>query len=98
MDTFTNDVGTTLMFEDPRMRVWELKLAPGEATAWHQHSYDYMFVVVKNGRVRVEFSDGTCEEQDDVIGAIGVREKDLPHRLVNLGPNEYFNIVIEFKR
>jgi hypothetical protein len=97
MDTFTNDVGTKLMFEDDRVSVWELKLAPGEATAWHQHLHDYMFVVVRNGRVRVEFLDGSFEEQDDVIGAVGIREKDLPHRLVNLSQNEYFNIVIELK-
>lgn len=98
MSTLTNEVGTALVFEDSRVRVWELRLAPGEATEWRQHLHDYMFVVVKNGRVRVEYVDGTFQDQDDTIGAIGMRAKDLGHRLVNLSGKEYFNIVVEFKK
>jgi hypothetical protein len=90
-------IGTQLLFEDDIVRVWLLDLAPGEATEWHEHDCDYVFVVTKPGAVRCEYVDGTVEAQDDRLGAVVHRRRDTGHRLVNTGEDRYQNIVVELK-
>lgn len=93
------NVGTKLLHEDEDVRVWLLELAPGEATAWHQHSCDYGFVVTRPGTVRCEYVDGEVEDQiDDPLGSSQYRTRDVAHRLVNVGSEDYKNVVIEFKK
>lgn len=91
-------VGTKFLFENEYVKVWDLTLASGEATDWHEHLMDYMFVVIKNGRVRTEYIDGTYENQDDEVGHVEMRRRDKPHRLVNSGDKVYMNIVLELKK
>lgn len=93
-------IGTKLLFEDDAVRVWELKLLPGEATQWHQHTYPHRFIVtsVVPGIVHTEYIDGTVEIQaGDTLGATDFRLPGMPERLVNVGKTMYQNIVIEFK-
>ena len=33
------DVGTAVLFENDRVRVWELTLAPGESSDTHEHQF-----------------------------------------------------------
>jgi beta-alanine degradation protein BauB len=92
------DVGTRVLFEDDEAKVWLLELAPGQATPWHAHSCDYVFVITKPGVARCEYVDGSIEEQvDDPRGSAQYRPRDLPHRLVNTGNEIYQNIIVELK-
>lgn len=90
-------IATRLLFENERVRVWDLTLEPGQATAWHQHELDYLFVVIENGPVYVEYADGTIEHQNDSIGHVELRQVDNIHRLVNNHAGRYRDIVIELK-
>lgn len=95
----SSNVGTRLLHEDERVRVWLLDLAPGEATDWHQHDCSYVFVVTGPGEARCEYLNGGIEHQDhDSAGIAEMRESDLPHRLVNVGHERYGNVVIELKQ
>lgn len=47
-----DEVGTKLLFENERVRVWDLALAPGESLAKHVHRTDYFFIVESGGLVR----------------------------------------------
>ena len=38
-------VGTTLLFEDDRVRIWEMILEPGEASDLHHHEHDYYLAI-----------------------------------------------------
>ena len=38
----SEDIGTKLLFENDRVRVWDLALAPGESTGMHRHENDYI--------------------------------------------------------
>ncbi|HFG0578577.1 hypothetical protein LIS90_12225 [Flavobacterium psychrophilum] len=91
------EIGTKVLFETEHVKVWDLTLAPGEATEWHQHQMDYMFIVIKNGKVATEYITGEVENQNDEIGIVDFRKQDVPHRLVNNDNKEYKNIVVEFK-
>ncbi len=51
----TEQVGTRVMFENDRVRVWDLALAPGESLEKHIHRLDYFFIVESGGLIR--FSD-----------------------------------------
>ncbi len=45
----SEQVGTRLLFENARIRVWDLALAPGESLPTHIHRHDYCFIVVQGG-------------------------------------------------
>ena len=91
-------IATRIIFENETVRVWDLTLEPNEATDWHQHEVDYMFVVLENGHVQTEYIDGTVEKQFDPVGHCDFRKKDMAHRLVNNDNKTYKNLVIEFLR
>ena len=37
------NIGTRVIAEHDRVKLWELKLDPGEASEWHAHENDYIF-------------------------------------------------------
>lgn len=43
-NTVSPAVGTQLLFENERVRVWDLRLAPGESTGLHRHEHDYLYI------------------------------------------------------
>jgi len=53
------DVGTRLWFENDRIRVWEVRLGPGERTPFHAHTRRYFWTVVDGGTGRQRTADGT---------------------------------------
>lgn len=48
----TENVGTALLFENDRVRVWDLTLEPGQFLEKHIHCNDYLFFVVAGGSLR----------------------------------------------
>ncbi len=42
-------VGTSRLFENDRVRVWEVRLAPGERTPFHAHTVRYFWTCVDAG-------------------------------------------------
>ena len=55
-------VGSRLLSETPRARVWEIRLAPGERWHVHRHVLDYFWTAINAGRSRQHTSDGTTRE------------------------------------
>ena len=39
------DVANTILFEDECVRIWEMKLEPGEHSALHRHDHDYYLAI-----------------------------------------------------
>lgn len=52
-------VGTKLLFENEAIRVWELRLGPGERVPFHCHRTPYFWVCIDGGRAVQRFPDGT---------------------------------------
>ena len=42
------EVGTTKVYENEKIIVWEFTLEPGEETPLHEHKHDYIFYI-QNG-------------------------------------------------
>lgn len=97
MNVKLGDIATKLILENEFVKIWDLTLNPGEATDWHKHLMDYIFVVTDNCRVNTEYIDGSVEYQNDAIGRVEYRKIDKVHRLVNVDNKIYKNIVIEIK-
>ena len=58
-DSESSSVSTKLLFENDRIRVWDLCLEPGENIGLHRHQDDYCYIVIGNGALqRVEKGGG----------------------------------------
>ena len=44
----------TVQLENERVKVTEWRFAPGAATGWHRHGYDYVVVPMTTGRLQLE--------------------------------------------
>ena len=62
------DVGTTLLFENERVRVWDLDLRPGDRLPFHCHATPYFFVCVDEGRGLSRFPHGNAMTIDYAVG------------------------------
>jgi len=96
----SSKVGTKLLFENERVRVWDLRLNPGEGTGLHRHESDYLYVVIGDGLLQRVDPDGTrvtpkqMQDGDVVFRAVG---DDCVHEAVNAGETPWRNIVVELK-
>src|SRR5260370_36399157 len=93
-------VGTRLLSETDRVRVWEIRLAPGERIGFHPHVLDYFWTAVTGGRGRQHVHDGTTVEYTYAPGetrheTYGAGEFKV-HDLENLGDKEMVFMTIEF--
>jgi predicted metal-dependent enzyme (double-stranded beta helix superfamily) len=97
------DVGTKLLIEDERVRVWEVRLAPGEQGDVHCHRLDHLLVQVAGDRIAVvpePDSEGPFREYfeaDVVPGAVVPVRRGGVERARNVGAEDYVEIVIELK-
>jgi predicted metal-dependent enzyme (double-stranded beta helix superfamily) len=100
----TERVGTRLMHEDERVRVWDLALAPGETLEKHVHRLDYLFVVVSGGLIRFadpddpSVSEDIQFEDDEVVFVEVGPDGKVDNRLTNVGKEYHRNFVVELKR
>ena len=98
----TENVGTHLMFENDRVRVWDLALAPGEWLERHIHREDFFFVVVDGGHMKMVDPDDPdaapeFDYADNQVVFIGANGGTVHQRLTNAGTKPYRNLVIELK-
>ena len=96
----SSQVGTRLLFENDRVRVWDLSLAPGESTGLHCHTSDYFYVVIGGGTLQAADASGhTGEAREMQDGEVHFREipgEDI-HEAINVGDTPWRNIVVELK-
>ena len=93
-------VGNMLVSESERVRVWMIKLAPGERFGFHRHVLDYFWTCVTGGRGRQHVHDGTTVEYSYAPGETR-HETYRPgefkvHDLENIGDKEMVFMTIEF--
>jgi hypothetical protein len=96
-------VGTKLLFENDRVRIWELRLQPGEEGDVHRHELDHVLVQIAGDRVAVvpepETEGPYREYMEGPISpgaAVFVRRGGI-ETARNVGSSPYHEIVIELK-
>lgn len=85
----SDDVGTRLLLQNNRVKVWEIVLAPGERAPFHRHMHPYFYVCAQPGRVRTRFPNGYYAEGDEEISGVAFMEHSAEnpgiHDLENVG-------------
>jgi beta-alanine degradation protein BauB len=93
-------VGTVLVSESDRVRVWMIRLAPGERIGFHRHVLDYFWTSVNGGRGRQHVHDGSTVEYSYQPGETRHETYQAGqfkvHDLENLGDKDMIFMTIEF--
>jgi beta-alanine degradation protein BauB len=93
------ELGTSIWFENERIRVWEVLLEPGERGAFHAHTTNYFWTVVEGSRGLQRFSDGTFVVRDYLVGETKYLEHSdtdlLIHDLENVGDTRLRFVTVE---
>ena len=96
-------IGTKVIFEDDRVRVWVLKLAPGERSAVHRHDLDHLLIQVRGDRIAVDPEPDTESsyrdyfEADVIPGMVTFVPAGGIETAVNCGAQPYSEIIVELK-
>jgi quercetin dioxygenase-like cupin family protein len=86
----------TVLIENDRVRVTEWRFAPGAATGWHRHEYDYVVVPIVAGSLRLEEPDGD-RIAELAVGVPYFREAGVEHDVVNVNEHEFAFVETEIK-
>jgi hypothetical protein len=93
-------VGTRLLSTSERVRVWEIRLNPGERIGFHRHVLDYFWTAITPGKALSYQGDGTTIEATYTAGqtkhyVFGSGEYKV-HDLQNIGSAELIFTTVEF--
>jgi len=94
------EVGSRVWFENDHIRVWEIRLEPGERGPFHNHTRNYFWTVVDGSRGLQRFADGTFAVRDYRVGDTKYLahspEDNLIHDLENVGETLLRFVTVEF--
>jgi hypothetical protein len=95
----THRVGTKLLFENDRVRVWELVLGPGEESPRHEHACDYVFVHLTKSRIALLRPGKEPETSEEPAGFVQYTDvgQGIVHAIKNVGDGEHREILVELK-
>src|SRR6266436_7976179 len=93
-------VGNAMVSENERVRVWTIRLKPGERFGFHRHVLDYFWTAITPCRGRQHLMDGTTVEYTYAPGetrheSYGPGEFKV-HDLQNIGDSDMVFMTIEF--
>src|SRR5512135_3618003 len=95
MTEVTDEVGSTVLFENPRVRAWEMVLRPGETCLAHRHRHDAVFIYPEEATMRTE--NGVVQQVDPhAVAYRSVGEQGLPaHTIANVGQAVSRHYIVE---
>lgn len=94
-------IGTELVLDEAVMRVWHLRLAPGERIPAHRHDRPYFWSVLTDGTGLARFDDGRCVTVSYKAGDTRyfpgfTPETAMVHDLENVGGDDLVFVTVEF--
>jgi beta-alanine degradation protein BauB len=90
------DVGTKLLFENDRIRVWEFTLQPGESIGAHKHDHDFFFYPIEGGTLEVTRASGVIRLTLNA-GEVYFRKGGDTHAAKNVDDHRYHEVLVELK-
>ena len=87
----------TVFIDNERTRVTEWRFAPGAATGWHRHEYDYCVVPMLDGRLKLVTEGGKEDFAELKRGVPYFRQAGVEHDVINANDYEFWFIDIEIK-
>lgn len=92
-------VATSVLFEDDKVRIWEMTLEPGEYSDLHHHAHDYYLLIFSGDLVAGITPEGSTVES--FIGKVPRQGNTVPipkggtEWAYNIGTETYREILIE---
>ena len=102
-DRILGNIGTKLVLENDRVRVWELDLAPGAKSDVHRHDLDYLIVQIEGERIAAAPEPDSGGKYKEYIeaeaqpGKVSYITRGGIETAVNVGSRRYREILIELK-
>jgi len=100
-DDPVGNVADRILFEDDSVRIWEMKLEPGEASDLHVHEHDYYLIILSGDLVAgVTPRDFPA---DSFVGVVPPEGNTVPvpkggkEWAYNVGEKTYYEFLIELK-
>jgi mannose-6-phosphate isomerase-like protein (cupin superfamily) len=90
------DVATRLLFENERVKVWEMLLEPGESSARHEHTRDYLLCIVEGESVDADVDGGSVRIPVEP-GTVLYVGRGSVETAVNRSSRRFREILIELK-
>lgn len=103
-DRALGPIGSKVVYEDDRVRVWILKLDPGERSAVHRHEHDYLLVKIAGDRIAVIPEPDTVSEYTDYFeapvwpGHVDCIPAGGVETAYNPGDERYHEVIVELKQ
>lgn len=86
----------TVQVDNERLRVTEWRFAPGAATGYHRHEYDYVVVPMTSGFLKLTGPDG--EHRAELTAGVSYfRNAGVEHDVVNDNSHEFVFVEVELK-
>jgi uncharacterized cupin superfamily protein len=95
------NVGQVLETETNDVRIWKIRLKPGERVGYHRHVLNYFWVAVTSGKSRSRLSTGEIMETEYSPGdcryfSFGAGQHMI-HDLTNIGDTDLIFTTVELK-
>jgi quercetin dioxygenase-like cupin family protein len=91
------DVATRVLFENEHVKVWEMTLAPGEASALHRHDRPYVMCIIEGTRIDADLVGKGHLEIPVQPGSVLFVPPGETERAVNGTDTPFREILIELK-
>jgi predicted metal-dependent enzyme (double-stranded beta helix superfamily) len=98
------NVATKPLFENDRVRVWEMELGPGDSSDVHEHTLDYLLIQLEGDKIAGIFEPDTkgayppgTVEADVTPGQVIYLERGGIETAKNTGQRRYREILVELK-
>ncbi|MDI1345351.1 MAG: hypothetical protein PSV22_14805 [Pseudolabrys sp.] len=92
------DIGDKILLENEFIRMWEVRLEPGQTLGFHIHYHPYVVVSLSGGENEIETISGRKITTDEPIGTyVFINEMREVHRLTNKSNVTYLSRLIEMK-
>ncbi len=90
------------LFENQYVRVYDVRIPPGETTEFHRHAYDAVAVFMSGGLVAIERQGEPWGKTEKIVpGGVAFSadsKKPFAHRVRNDGTTEYHVTVVQLLR
>lgn len=98
-NAFNPCVGTVLLSESDRARVWYIRLEPGARIGFHRHVLDYFWTALTAGRARSHVDGGPARETQYFAGQTSHMRfapgEFMLHDLENVGDTPLTFVTVE---
>jgi quercetin dioxygenase-like cupin family protein len=92
------EVGDKILLENDLIRMWEVRLEPGQTLDFHIHYHPYAVISLSGGENEIETISGRRITTDEPQGSyVYINEMREVHRLTNKSNVTYFSRLIEMK-